>query len=73
MVALSAPHNTAQKSKVKRTQLCFLTHLLVSSGPIQNALISAVAGEGMCLAGTGEGTCLGNTPFSLVACPQALH
>lgn len=46
MVALSAPHNTAQKSKVKRTQFCFGTHLLVSSGPIQIALISAAAVEG---------------------------
>lgn len=46
VVALSAAHNTAQKSKVKRTQFCFHTHLPVSSGPIQNALISAVAGEG---------------------------
>lgn len=64
MVALSAQHNTAQKSNVKRTQFCFCTHLLVSAGAIQNALIGVTAGEGcdgwrgMCLAGTGEGTTL---------------
>ena len=45
-VALFPPHNTAQKSKVKRTQVWFCTHLRVSSSPIHTALISAVVGEG---------------------------
>jgi len=71
VVALSAPHNTAEKSKVKRTRFCFCAHLLVSPDLIQNALISAVTGEGC--ASQAVGTWLWNTTFSWVVGPQALH